>query len=131
VLYRFLADVVVVVHFGFIVFVAIGGVMAWRWPTILWLHVPTVLWGLGIITVGYECPLTPLEKELRQRGGEEGYRSGFVDRYLEDVVYPDDYTPHLRAVAAVLILLGWIGVVIRSQRSTRRTPSPSRHSEPH
>jgi Protein of Unknown function (DUF2784) len=117
--YRFIADAVVLTHFAFIVFVAVGGLLAWRWPRTLWLHVPAVAWGLGIVTVGYECPLTPLEKYFRRRGGEDSYDGGFVDRYLEDVIYPDRYTPLLRAVAGTLIVVGWAGVVVR-----RRHPAP-------
>jgi hypothetical protein len=125
VIYRFSADAVVVVHFAFIVFVAIGGLLAWRWPRTLWLHVPAVAWGLGIVTVGYECPLTPIEKYFRRLGGEERYEGGFVDRYIEGVVYPDAYTPLLRAIAAALIAVGWTGSVIRLRHSGH--PSALRH----
>ena len=69
--FRLLADAVVVVHFAFVVFVAVGGLLAWRWPRVLVLHVPAVIWGVGIVTVGYECPLTPLERHLRELGGGE------------------------------------------------------------
>lgn len=117
--YRFIADAVVVVHAAFIMFVAVGGLMAWRWPRTLWLHVPAVGWGLGIVTVGYECPLTPLEKSFRRWGGEEPYGGGFVDRYLEDVIYPDTYTPLLRAVAATLIAVGWAGSFVRLRHARR------------
>jgi hypothetical protein len=116
--YRLLADAVVVAHFGFIVFVAAGGLLAWRWPRLMWAHVPAVAWGAGIVAVGYECPLTPLEKWLRGRGGESEYGGGFVDRYIEDVIYPDEYTPLLRAVVALLVVVGWAGLV-RRRRSAR------------
>jgi Protein of Unknown function (DUF2784) len=117
VVYRLLADAVVVVHFGFLVFVAVGGLLAWRWPWVLWLHVPAVVWGIGIVAVGYDCPLTPLEKYFRRLGEEDSYQAGFVDRYVEDVVYPDEYTPHLRALAAVLIAVGWAGALRRRRHS--------------
>jgi hypothetical protein len=110
---RFAADGVMVVHFAFVVFVAVGGLLAWRWPRLLLAHVPAVAWGLGGVTVGYDCPLTPLEKLFRRRAGQEPYEGGFVDRYIEDVVYPDEYTPHLRALAAALILLGWAVAIPR------------------
>jgi hypothetical protein len=113
VVYRFLADAVVVVHFGFVVFVAVGGLLAWRWPRVLWLHVPSVVWGIGIVAVGYECPLTPLEKHFRRLGGEPGYGGGFVDRYIEDVVYPDEYSLLLRALAAVAVVAGYLGLLRR------------------
>jgi hypothetical protein len=129
VLYWLVADGVVVVHFAFIVFVAVGGLMAWRWPRLLWLHVPAVAWGLGIVTLGYECPLTPLEKRFRRRDGAEGYEGGFVDRYIEDVVYPDDYTPHVRLAAAALIAVGWAGVAWRLRRGPGRAPVLGRRHE--
>jgi hypothetical protein len=109
VLYRLLADGVVALHAAFVLFIALGGILAWRWPRLLWLHVPAVVWGAGIVLVGYGCPLTPLEKWLRRRGGGEAYEGGFIDRYVEDVVYPEQYTPALRVVAAALIAIGWVG----------------------
>ena len=118
VVFRFSADAVVVVHLGFIVFVAVGGLLAWRWRWLVWVHVPAVAWGAAIVLVGFECPLTPLEKYLRGLGGEPDYEGGFVDRYVEDVIYPGELTPLLRAIAAVLIGVGWAGLV-RRRRSGR------------
>ena len=93
VVYRLLADLVVVVHFAFIVFVAVGAFMAWRWPWLVWLHVPSVIYSALIITVGFQCFLTPLEVHFRERAGEEGYSGGFVDRYIEDVSTPGSTRP--------------------------------------
>jgi Protein of Unknown function (DUF2784) len=129
VLYRLLADATVVVHFAFILFVAVGGLMAWRWPRLLWLHVPAVIWGLAIVTVGYTCPLTPLEKYFERRGGAEAYEGGFVDRYIEDAVYPDEFTPHARVVAAALIAVGWAGVLWRARHGPGRAPVLGRGEE--
>lgn len=113
------AGAVLVVHLAFILFVAAGALIAWRWPWLVWLHVPAVAWGVGIIVVGYECPLTPLEKWLRKRGGGEGYQGGFIDRYVENVIYPEEYTPSLRALAAVMIVTGYVGL-LRRQGARRR-----------
>jgi hypothetical protein len=121
VVYRTLADTVVVVHFGFIAFVAAGGLLAWRWPRVLWLHVPAVAWGLGIVTVGYDCPLTPIEKDLRRLGDQAGYEGGFVDRYVENVIYPESYTSLLRASAAALIIAGWAGSLVKLRHTVDRT----------
>jgi hypothetical protein len=105
--YRALGDAVVALHAAFIVFVAVGGLLAWRWRLLVWLHIPAVLWGAAIVVIGFECPLTPLEKWLRERGGDTAYEGGFVDRYVEGVVYPEAYTPHLRALAAVLVAVAY------------------------
>ncbi len=61
-IYRLLADLVVVIHLAFIVFVAVGGLLAWRWPQLVWAHVPVVVWAVAIVAIGFTCPLTPLEK---------------------------------------------------------------------
>lgn len=86
--FRLLADLVVVLHLAFILFVAAGGLLVWRWPWLVRLHMPAVVQGIAIITVGFTCPLTPLETQLRGRAGEQGYDGGFVDRYIDGVIYP-------------------------------------------
>ncbi len=106
--YRLAADLVVVIHLAFLVFVAAGAILAWRWPSLVPLHAASVLWSVAIITVGFACPLTGLEKSLRGLAGEEGYGGGFVDRYVEGVVYPESLTPLLRALAAAAILVGYV-----------------------
>jgi hypothetical protein len=116
-LYRVLADLVVVVHLAFIVFVAVGALLAWRWPRLLGVHAASLVWAVAIITIGFTCPLTPLEKAFREMAGEEGYGGGFVDRYVEDVVYPESLTPLLRSLAAVAITVGYLGVYRRRQRA--------------
>lgn len=123
-IYRSLADVVVIVHLAFIVFVAVGGIMAWRWPMLLWLHVASVAYGAGIVTIGWECPLTPLEKYFRRLGNEQGYEGGFVDRYVEGVIYPERYATLLRFLAATLIAVGWFGLYLRHTRRDRG-PTPA------
>jgi len=88
-LYRVLADVVVGIHLLFIVFVVIGGVLAFRWPRIAWVHVPAFLWGAVITIFGGICPLTYLENDLRKKGAEAGYSGGFFETYILPVLYPE------------------------------------------
>lgn len=121
---RALADAVMVVHLTFIVFVALGALLAWHWPRLMWLHVPAVVWGTGIVAVGYECPLTALEKWLLRLGSEGGYRGGFIDRYIEDVIYPEELTPLMQALVATGVAVGYVGLVQRR----RRAISEDRHA---
>lgn len=129
-LYRLLADIVVLVHFAFIVFVAVGGLLAWRWPGVLKLHVPSVIWSLSIVTIGFNCPLTPLEKLFRGLAGEEEYSGGFIDRYVEGVVYPESLTPVLRALVVVTVVVGYAGLTHRRRRPSRATSAPRDPAEP-
>ena len=41
-LYRFLADAVVLIHLGFVVFVVAGGFLVLRWPRAAWIQLPGV-----------------------------------------------------------------------------------------
>ncbi len=108
--YRVLADAVVVVHVAFILFVATGALLTWRWPRVAWAHLPALGWGVGTVTRGLPCPLTSLEKAFERRGGGSSYEGGFIDQYVEDVVFPAEYSLTLRAVAALLVVLGYSGL---------------------
>jgi hypothetical protein len=120
---RVLADAVVVVHLAFIAFVVIGGLLAWRVPKVLWVHVPAVVWAVGIVTIGYSCPLTTLEDDLRSRAGGHVYPGGFVAHYLDDVLYPERFKAVARLLVAVLVIVGWVGCgVLWKRRQRGATP---------
>jgi hypothetical protein len=124
-LYRVLADIVVMTHFGFILFAVLGGFLVLKWKRWAWLHVPAVVWAALISFAGWICPLTPLEIWLRERGGSIAYRSGFIEHYILPVVYPptDVLTRPVQIVLGVLVLginLGIYGLVLR--RIVKRKP---------
>ena len=88
-LYRVMADAVVGLHLSFVLFVVFGGFLAWRWPRLAWLHVPTFLWVAGIEILGWICPLTYLENNLRARGAGGDYADRFVEHYILPLLYPE------------------------------------------
>ena len=100
-----LADLVVIAHGLFILFVVAGGLLAWRWPRIAWLHLPAAAWGVLIEWSGWICPLTPLENTLRQAAGQGGYSGGFVERYLLPLIYPTGLTPALQLWLGLAVVL--------------------------
>ncbi len=112
--YRFLAGIVVLLHLGFILFVATGALLTWRWPRLAWAHLVTAAWGAASLTIGLPCPLTAVEKDLWRWSGDNGYEGGFVDHYLEDVVYPDEFSFVLQLLAVAMIVIGYTG--LRRQR---------------
>jgi hypothetical protein len=71
--YSLIADLVLIVHFAFVLFVALGGLLVLRWPRVAWAHVPSAAWGTAIEFSGWICPLTPLENRLRAFAGESTY----------------------------------------------------------
>jgi hypothetical protein len=130
-LYGFLADLVVVVHVAFILFVAVGGLLALRWPRLLMIHGPAVVYAAAIITIGFECPLTDLEKYFRRLAGQSPYAGGFIKHYLNNVIYPGSLTPYLRAVAAACIVVAYAVLLVRwLHEQPRMTAPPERPREP-
>lgn len=125
-LYRFAADAVVVVHFCFVVFVALGGFLAWRWRWVWWPHLASVAYGAGIVLVGWKCPLTDIERALRDAGREHVPDEGFVERFIEGVVYPGPLTPLMRVLAAGAIAVSWAGLWWRRHRAAPPVGTVSR-----
>ena len=91
-----LADLIVVLHLGFIVFAALGGLLVFKWPRLVWLHLPAVMWAAITEFMGLICPLTPLENWLRQQAGTDPYQSGFISHYLLPLIYPPGLTPAIQ-----------------------------------
>jgi len=95
-IYHWLADLTVLVHGAFVAFVILGGFLAVRWRRLLWVHLPSAVWGVLIEFGGWTCPLTPLENALRERAGVAGYSGGFVEHYVLRALYPNGLTQHVR-----------------------------------
>lgn len=108
--YRLLADLVLLLHAAFVIFVLLGGLLALRWPRAAWVHLPIVAWGAGIEFLGGICPLTPLENHWRRLAGEQGYGGGFVEHYVFAALYPEGLTREIQLGLGVLVLV--VNVVI-------------------
>jgi len=121
VIYRILADLVLVLHLGFVVFVVLGGLLVLRWPAIMALPIPAAVWGVVIEFTGWLYPLTPLENWLRVRGGELGYSGGFIEHYIQPVLYPSGLTRGIQiALGTLVVLLNLTAYSIVLSRSRRR-----------
>ena len=118
-LYRLLADAVMLAHFGFLVFLAVGGFLAWRWPRLLVAHSAAVLWGALSVLVGLECPLTGWEDRFRRLSGEQGLPAGFIDTYLTGVIYPRENLLAAQLLVAGLVAVSWLGLAVRRHARSR------------
>jgi hypothetical protein len=109
-----LADAVLFLHLAFVLFVLFGGLLALKWRSAIWFHLPAAAWGAFIEFSGWICPLTPLENWLRRQGGETGYPGDFLSQYLLAILYPEALTPQIQIVlgtvvlAANLTIYGWL-----------------------
>jgi hypothetical protein len=108
--YNLLADLVVLVHFLFVLFSLLGALLVIRWRKIMWLHLPAALWAAGVEFSGKICPLTPLENWLRVRGGGAGYAGDFIGQYLLWLVYPSGLTRRVQIILGAIVVAVNIGI---------------------
>jgi hypothetical protein len=111
-LYKLAADFVVLIHFSFIIFVVLGGLLVLRWPKVAIAHLPAVAWGAWIEFAYATCPLTPLEKYFRAKAGRESYEGGFINNYIIPLIYPSGYTEQTADLLGYLVMA--INLVIYS-----------------
>ena len=104
-MYRFFADVLVVVHFLFILFVVAGGILVLRRPGLAILHIPAVVWGAVVEFCGWICPLTPLENYFRRLVGGAGYSGDFIEHYLMPLIYPENLTIGMQYILGGLVIV--------------------------
>ncbi len=104
-LFRLAADLVVGLHFLFILFVIAGGFLAWRWRWLAWVHLPAAAWGAIIEFMDWICPLTPLENDFRRRAGGAGYEGGFIEHYLIPIIYPAGLSSGIRIFLGIVVVL--------------------------
>ena len=104
-MFRILADVTVVLHLAFVLFVAFGGLLVVRRRRLAWVHLPAAAWGAWVEFAGWVCPLTPLENWLRGQSGGPVYTSSFLERYLVPILYPSSLSREFQAVLGGLVVL--------------------------
>lgn len=112
--YRLLADLVVLVHFAFLLFVILGGFWVARRRRVMPFHLAAAIWAALIEFSGWICPLTPLENQLRAKSGSNGYDSDFVIHYILPILYPEGLTRETQFALGTLVIVinlgiyGWI-----------------------
>ena len=126
--YRLIADTAMVLHAAFLVYLVVGGFIAWRWRWTFWPHLATAAYGLGIATIGWVCPLTHVENWGRERAGQDRLpASGFIDHYLSGFIYPAEHLITAQLVAAACVLGSWAGLAVLHWRDRRARSSPFEH----
>lgn len=119
-LYRILADFIVLTHLAFIVFALFGGLGALRWRWVPWAHLPAAAWATAVELFGWFCPLTPLENFLRRASGSAGYTGGFIENYLMPIIYPAELTREVQVVAGCIVVALNLAIYLAVWRQCRR-----------
>ena len=126
-IYRLLADLVVILHLSFVFFVVLGGFLLSRWPKLVYAHVPVAVWGALIEFAGWICPLTPLENRLRARGGQAGYEGGVVEHYIIPVLYPQALNRNIQYTLGFFVLA--VNIIAYMRFFRRRGRMRQAHSD--
>lgn len=138
-IYRLLADLVVVVHCGYVAFVVlglililVGGFCRWSWVRNVWFRTIHLLM-IGTVVVqawlGVVCPLTTLENRLRVKGSQEPYVGSFIGYWAHELLF-FDATPQVFTIAyslfGLLVLASLIVVRPRRRGAASDAANPER-----
>lgn len=125
-----LADSVVAIHYAFMVYLVVGGFIAWRWRKTIVLHVLAAIWAVLIVTTKVPCPLTALQNQFRERAGEQPLSSSFINLYVRGTLFPSNQQTISQALLAVVIIVSWIGYRRLGRQKTltkaSKTDAPAR-----
>lgn len=115
-----LADAVLVLHLAFVAFVAAGALLLWRWPRLVWVHLPALAWGAYVELSGAICPLTPLENRLHALAGAQVYAGDFIGHYVSVLLYPQGLTRGAQLLMGMGVLALNVTLYALWQRRSRR-----------
>ncbi len=124
----FLAEVTVVVHFAALLYIGLGGFLAWVWPRTIFVHVFFAIWGIAVNTLPIICPLTAIEDYFRGLQGLGPLPGGFNEYYVYDHIVPRALLPVVAAGAVILLVVSYVGVYLRWRHA--RPGQPTGPTEP-
>ncbi len=99
-----LAEIVLVIHFLFIILVVFGSLLLLIDLKFSFIHLPSLIWGLYIEFSSSICPLTYLENWLLKKNGKDFYENGFIENYVFPLVYPTGLTPKIQFYLGMVLL---------------------------
>ena len=104
-MYELAADLTLIVHFAFIIFVVFGALLFFVSTKIIYVHVPALIWGIYIELTHSVCPLTYLENWFLQKANLTTYSEGFIQSYLVPIVYPINLTNDLQIYLGIVLIV--------------------------
>tara|TARA_Y100000741_G_scaffold292129_1_gene232323 strand:+ start:477 stop:845 length:369 start_codon:yes stop_codon:yes gene_type:complete len=109
-MYEIAANLILIVHFIFILFVIFGALLLFASTKIIFIHVPAIIWGSYIELTNSICPLTYLENWLLQKANLTTYSDSFIQNYLVPIVYPVNLTKEIQLYLGIALIV--INIVI-------------------
>ena len=116
-MYEFLANLTLVIHLIFILFVIFGGLLFFIFSKVIYIHLPALIWGIYIELTSSICPLTYLENWLLYQSGLTTYSNSFINNYILPTIYPEHLTADLQiylGISLIIINIFIYGLIIIS-----------------
>ena len=104
-MYELFANLTLIIHLIFILFVIFGGLLFFIFSKIIYIHFPALLWGIYIELTNSICPLTYLENWFLYQGGLTTYSNNFINNYLFPIVYPISLTTNFQIYLGVILIV--------------------------
>jgi hypothetical protein len=104
-MYEFLATLTLIVHFLFLLFVILGGLLFFIKPWILYFHIPAFIYGVYVELTQSICPLTYLENYLLTKANLATYTTTFIQNYLYAIIYPMNLTKEIQISLAIALII--------------------------
>ena len=99
------ADIILIIHFLFILFVIFGALLFFVVKKIVFIHIPAIIWGSYIELTNSICPLTYLENWFLHKANLTTYSEGFIQNYLVPIVYPVSLTKDLQIYLGIALIV--------------------------
>ena len=99
------ANLTLIVHFAFILFVVFGALLFFVATKIIFIHFPALIWGSYIELTNSICPLTYLENWFLHKANLTTYSEGFIQNYLVPIVYPVSLTKDLQIYLGIALIV--------------------------
>ena len=109
-MYEIAANLILFVHFIFILFVIFGALLFFASTKIIFIHIPALIWGTYIELTNSICPLTYLENWFLHKANLTTYSEGFIQNYLVSIVYPTNLTKNLQIYLGIGLIV--INIII-------------------
>ena len=99
------ANLTLIVHFAFILFVVLGALLFFVSTKIVFIHIPAFIWGSYIELTHSICPLTYLENWFLHKSNLTTYSEDFIQNYLVSIVYPTNLSTDLQIYLGIAIIV--------------------------
>ena len=104
-MHELFANLTLIIHFIFILFVIFGGILFFIFSKALYFHLPSLAWGIYIQFTNSICPLTYLENWFLSQAGLNTYSNSFLNNYIMPMVYPENLISDYQIYLGIFLII--------------------------